>query len=83
MELEALLKARHAAYQAAKGIDFKPGRATKTWRAANRRYALAKMSLKYPKIEVQRPPAATQPAGQPETTQSPKVVSISGYPKAA
>jgi hypothetical protein len=82
-ELEALASARHAAYQAAKEIDFETGLITRAWREANRAYAVAKKALDTPKIAGQRPLAATQPAGQPDTTQWPKVVSISGYRKAA
>ena len=49
----------------------------------NRAYIVSKQALATPKIVGQRPLAATQPAGLPDTTQWPKVVSISGCQKAA
>ena len=82
-ELEALASARHAAYQAAKEIDFETGRITRAWRESNRRYVRAKMALRYPKIAGQRLVAASQPAEQADTAQRPKVVCISDYQKKA
>jgi len=82
-ELEALASARHAAYQAAKEIDFETGRKTGEWREANRRYVRATMALDTPKIVGQRPMVASRPAEQGDTAPRRRVVCISDYQKKA